>query len=58
MNLFYVEVVESDTGKCIERLGPMSERKAEKVDAGLNINLHHSMYYTRICLNTRLTVYR
>lgn len=44
---FYVEIVNED-GDVIKRLGPMAERKADKVDDGLNINLDHDFYYTRI----------
>ena len=41
----YVEVRESATDKVVERLGPMDERKAEKVERGLEINLDHERYY-------------
>lgn len=45
---YYVEVVEYGTDKVVKQLGPMSERKADRVDDGLNINLDHDKYYTRI----------
>lgn len=43
----YVEVVETQTEKVVKRLGPMSERKAEKVERGLEINLNHQRFYVR-----------
>jgi hypothetical protein len=50
---FYVEIVsypneESEEESVVERRGPFSERKADRVDDGLNINLNHEAYYTRI----------
>jgi hypothetical protein len=48
MNDWYVEIVETETGKVEKRMGPMSERKAEKVEDGANINLDHENYHTRI----------
>lgn len=44
----YVEVVEYETEKVVKRLGPMSPWKAGKVDDGLNINLNHERFYTRL----------
>ena len=44
---FYVEVVKYPD-EVVKRLGPMSERKADRVDGGLNINLNHENFYTRI----------
>ena len=44
----YVEIVKTDTGEVVKRMGPMSERKAERVESGANINLNHDGYYTRI----------
>ena len=45
---YFVEVVDWDSGEAIKRLGPMTKRKAERVDDGLNINLDHDRYHTRI----------
>ena len=46
---FYVEVVKhSEPEKVVKRMGPMPERKADKVDDGVNRNLNHEEYYTRI----------
>lgn len=44
---WFVEVIDGVTGKVEKKLGPMPERKAEKVEDGLNINLNHERYYTR-----------
>jgi hypothetical protein len=43
----YVEVVDSETGKVVETLGPMTERKADRVDQGIQINMNHERYFTR-----------
>ncbi|MCK5132382.1 MAG: hypothetical protein KAR40_09565 [Candidatus Sabulitectum sp.] len=47
---WYVEIVSyGDQGNTIKRLGPYySERQAERVDRGANINLNHEKYYTTI----------
>jgi hypothetical protein len=46
--MFYVEIVEFSSGNVVERMGPMSERKADKVEYGASINLNHKEYFTRI----------
>jgi hypothetical protein len=48
MKNYYVEIVKTDLGEVVKRLGPFSERKADRVDDGANINLNHSEYFTRI----------
>ena len=45
---FIVEIVKYEGGEVIKRFSPMSERQAERVDDGININLNHEEYYTRI----------
>ena len=46
---FFVEIVKYDKQETVvKRMGPLSERQAEKVDRGANINLNHEDYYTRI----------
>lgn len=45
---YFVEIVAYDNAEVVKRMGPMSERKAERVDKGANINLDHEHYYTRI----------
>lgn len=46
--MFYVEIVRTLTGEVVERMGPMSERTAERVENGALINLNHDEYFTRI----------
>lgn len=48
--VFYVEIVKSSSGEVVKRMGPMSERKAEKVEIGASINLNHEEFFTRIAL--------
>lgn len=46
---YVVEVLEIETNKVVKTMGPVSsERRAEKVDDGLNINLNHNEFYTQI----------
>lgn len=45
---FYVEVVEYATEEVVKQLGPNSEWRANKIDDGMNINLNHERYFTRI----------
>lgn len=44
----YVEVVSYETGKVEERRGPFPERRAEKLADGMDVNLDHERYYTRV----------
>ena len=46
--MFYVEIVKASSGEVVTGMGPMSERKADKVEAGAAINLNHEEYFTRI----------
>lgn len=45
---YYVEIREYETDRLEKRLGPMSERKADKVDDGLTRQLDHDRFYTVI----------
>ena len=50
---WYVEIwsygVDRETGKPEERKGPFaSERQADRVDGGMNINLNHEKFYTLV----------
>ena len=45
---YYVEIVEFGTKEIVKRIECKSERQADKVDNGANINLNHDKYYTRI----------
>lgn len=46
--MFYVEIVNSKTEEVVERLGPMPQRKADRTEDGVNINLNHIEFFTRI----------
>jgi len=46
--IYFVQIVEYKTGIVIKELGPHSEHKAEKIEAGLNIQINHESYYTKI----------
>ena len=48
MNQFFVEIRQYEEYKVIERMGPYSERQADKIDSGVNINLNHEKYYTMV----------
>lgn len=43
-----VEVVESTTNKVVKTFKVDSENKANRIDAGLNINLNHEAFFTRV----------
>lgn len=45
---YYVEVVETETDEVVERMGPTAEGRAERIERGVNINLNHEDYHTRI----------
>lgn len=48
MRGWYVEIVAYADDKVEKRMGPFpSERQANRVDDGANINLDHSRFYTR-----------
>lgn len=44
---FYVRIVHVETGKVEREMGPHDERKAEKIERGVLINLSPD-YYTEI----------
>ena len=46
--MFFVEVVDDKTGEVVKRVGPVTERKADRVEDGMMINLDHENYFTRI----------
>ena len=49
--VFYVEIrpfTENERDPGFRCFGPMSEHRAERVEDGVNINLNHEKYYTRI----------
>ncbi len=44
----YVEIVEYVGSKVFKRMGPMGRAAAVKVMGGVDINLNHKRFYTRI----------
>lgn len=44
----YVEIYRFSDGHVESRMGPMSERSAQKVRSGANINLNHDEWGVRI----------
>lgn len=45
---YKVKVIKSDTGEVVKTLEAVTERAAERVERGLNINMNHADYYTVI----------
>lgn len=46
---WYVEIVtHAVPNEVVKRLGPMTEGKAERCERGVNINLDHEHYHTRL----------
>ena len=54
----YVEIVARRSDVVVQRLGPMSERKAERVERGVAINMNHDGYFTRIVFEAPISVPR
>jgi len=49
MTQIVIEIIEYETGNVVKKVkGGESLRRACKIDDGLNINLDHSRFYTRI----------
>lgn len=48
--MYFVEIVKyGDLEEVVKKMGPIAtERQADKIDSGVNINLNHEDYYTRI----------
>jgi hypothetical protein len=45
---YYVEIVDYETGEVVKRFGPVpTERQADRVEGGIEINLNHEKYFTR-----------
>ena len=45
---YVVQVIDSGTQAVVQEIEAHSERSAERIDSGLNINLHHAKYHTNI----------
>ena len=50
-----IEVVEAATDKVVKTLMAGSEREANRIDDGLNINLNHESFFTRVVPPTEPT---
>lgn len=48
MTNFYVEIVDDETEEVVKRMGPHTERTADRIEDGVNINLNHERFFTRI----------
>lgn len=53
--MYEVRVIEYLSEEVVKRIPCDSERKADKVDSGLNINLDHDRFYTVIDEVSRVT---
>jgi hypothetical protein len=45
---YMVEVIDRKTNESVKTMGPMTERKAERVERGLLINLDDENYYVQV----------
>jgi hypothetical protein len=45
---WYVEIVAYEGDEVVKSMGPMSERRAEKVERGALINNNHDEFYIQI----------
>lgn len=45
---WYVNIIESATGKVEKSMGPLTRNQAERVDTGASINLDHDKYHTEV----------
>lgn len=43
-----IKVIKSDTGEVVKTLAADTERKAERIERGLSINMNHADYCTVI----------
>ena len=45
---FCIEVVDETTNSVVKSFDCASQRQADRIEAGLNINLNHERFFTRI----------
>ena len=45
---YKIKVIKTDTGEVVKTFETVTERAAERMERGLNINLNHADYYTVI----------
>jgi hypothetical protein len=46
--MYLIKIIELETGEVIETLEANNIRIAERIERGVNINLNHSKFYTKI----------
>ena len=46
--MFYVEIVEYGNEEVVKVVEAINEKQAKKVERGMNINLNHEEFFTRI----------
>jgi len=45
---YLVQIIKTDTREVVESFTPTSERQAERLEDGININLNHAEYQTQL----------
>lgn len=45
---YAVQIIDSGTQKVVQEIDAHSESAADRIDRGVNINLHHAKYHTNI----------
>ncbi len=48
MSNWWVEIVHTEDGKVVKRLGPHTERTADKIADGMSINLNYDKYHVTV----------
>jgi hypothetical protein len=43
---YFVEIRRIVTDEVVKRMGPFTERMAERIDSGASVNLNHEQFYT------------
>jgi len=57
MNDFYVVIIRYKNNKIVKKMGPMTEREADRVDFGASVNLNHEEFYTMTLKESGLSDY-
>lgn len=45
---YKIKVIKTDTGEVVKTFDAVTERAAERIERGLNINMNHADYHTVI----------
>ena len=48
VDTYKINVIKTDTGEVVKTFETVTERAAERMERGLNININHADYYTVI----------